>query len=284
MNEYGRIRRLALRHARIAFADQARLDASCPDLNYHSVPDFHRAVDDYDRFAEVFAEADILWLGAADGLTPDAVYVRDAAVMSPRGAILSNMGKPARSSEPLLHRSAFEAAGIPVAGEIGGDGRLEGGDVVWFDDRTLAAAEGYRTNPEGIRQLQALVGPDVHVEVVPLPHYRGPSDVFHLMSVISPLDRDLALVHSPLMPVRFRDWLLDRGIGLVECAPAEFEVLGCNVLALGPRDCLAAEGCPETAARLRAAGCRVRFYPSDEISAKGEGGPTCLTRPLQRDS
>lgn len=283
MNEYGRIRRLALRHARTAFANQARLNALCPGLNYHSVPDFDRAAADYDRFAAHFADADILWLDAADGLTPDAVYVRDAAVMSPRGAILCNMGKPARSGEPAVHREAFEAAGIPVAGEIGGDGRLEGGDVVWFDDRTLAVAEGYRTNPEGIRQLQALVGSAVHVEVVPLPHYRGPSDVFHLMSVISPLDRDLALVYLPLMPVRFRTWLLGRGIGLVECALAEFEVLGCNVLALGPRNCLVAEGCPETAARLKAAGCRVRTYPSNEISARGEGGPTCLTRPLLRD-
>lgn len=284
MNEYGRIRRIALRHARAAFASQARLDAHCPGLNYHTVPDYGKAVGDYDRFAGTFGEAEILWLDAAEGLTPDAIYVRDAAVMSPRGAILCNMGKPERSGEPEVHRRAFEAAGITVAGEITGDGRLEGGDVAWFDDRTLAVAEGYRTNPEGIRQLAELVGPEVHVEVVPLPHYKGPSDVFHLMSVISPLDRDLALVYSPLMPVRFRNWLLDRGIGLVECAPAEFEILGCNVLALGPRDCLVAENCPETAGRLEAAGCRVRTYPSDEISARGEGGPTCLTRPLLRDS
>jgi N-dimethylarginine dimethylaminohydrolase len=283
MNEYGRVRHIALRHARTAFAGQARLDAACPGLNYHAVPYFAQSVDDYDCFAGLLGDADILWLDDAPGLTPDAIYVRDAAVMSPRGAILCNMGKPERSAEPDIHRHAFEAAGITVAGAITGDGRLEGGDVVWFDAATLAVAEGYRTNPEGIRQLADLVGPDVHVEVVPLPHYKGPADVFHLMSVISPLDHNLALVHSPLMPVRFRSWLLDRGITLVEVAPAEFETLGCNVLALGPRDCLVAEGCPETAARLAAAGCRVTTYPSAEISAKGEGGPTCLTRPLLRD-
>ncbi len=119
--------------------------------------------------------------------------------------------------------------------------------------------------------------------VVPLPHYKGPDDVFHLMSIISPLDHDLALVHSPLMPVPFRDWLLARGIRRVEVAEAEFETLGCNALALAPRRCLMVEGNPETRARLEAAGCEVLTYDGAEISMKGAGGPTCLTRPLARD-
>ena len=117
---------------------------------------------------------------------------------------------------------------------------------------------------------------------VPLPHYRGPDDVFHLMSIISPLDADLALVHSPLMPVPFREWLLARGIGLVEVFEDELDTLGCNVLALGPRRCLMAEGNPETRRRLEAAGCEVLTYDATEISLKGQGGPTCLTRPLVR--
>lgn len=282
MNEYGRIEQLALRHARTAFYSQSRLDECCPGLNYHAVPDFDHSVADYDRFAGFFADAEILWLEEAEGLTPDAIYVRDAAIMSPGGAILCNMGKPERRAEPGLHRAAFRRAGIDVLGEITGEGYLEGGDLIWLDAQTCAVAEGYRTNPEGIRQLQQLLGADVHVEVVPLPHYKGPSDVFHLMSVISPLDRDLALVHSPLMPVRFRNWLLSRGIGLVEVSPDEFETIGCNVLALGPRHCLMAAGCGKTQSRLEAAGCRVETYPADEISRKGEGGPTCLTRPLRR--
>lgn len=282
MNEYGDIRRLALRHARTAFRSQAELERDCPGLNYHAVPDHAQALADYDRFAGFFDEADILWLDDAPALTADAIYVRDAAIPSPRGMILCNMGKPERRGEPAIHGKAFEAAGMKVLGAIEGDGYLEGGDFIWLDERTCAVAEGYRTNPEGIRQLKALLGDGVHVEVVPLPHYLGPSDVFHLMSIISPLDADLALVHSPLMPVRFRNWLLERGMRLVEVAEEEFTNLGCNVLALGPSRCLMASGCPETAARLRSAGCEVLTYPADEISRKGEGGPTCLTRPIER--
>jgi len=282
VNEYGRITHLALRHARTAFRDQTQLESCCPRLNYHAVPDFEQAVVDYDRFAGHFAGSEILWLEDSADLTPDAVYVRDAAVLSPKGAILCNMGKAERQPEPAVHGKAFSGAGIPVLGAISGDGRLEGGDLIWLDAETCAVAEGYRTNPEGIRQLRNLLGGDVHVEVVPLPHYKGPADVFHLMSVISPLDRDLALVHSPLMPVRFRNWLLARDIELIEVAPEDFERLGCNVLALGPRHCLMAEGCGKTADRLKLAGCSVETYPSEEISRKGEGGPTCLTRPLRR--
>jgi len=177
---------------------------------------------------------------------------------------------------------AFESLGLPLAGRIEGAGRLEGGDLVWFDATTCAVAQGYRTNEEGIAQLKTLLGPGVEVVTVPLPHYRGPDDVFHLMSIISPLDADLALVHSPLMPVPFREWLLARGIELVEVAEDELDTLGCNVLALGPRRCLMAEGNPKTRARLESAGCEVLTYDATEISLKGQGGPTCLTRPLVR--
>ena len=117
---------------------------------------------------------------------------------------------------------------------------------------------------------------------MPLPHYRGPDDVFHLMSMLSPLDRDLAVIYAPLMPVPFRHWLLERGMELIEVPEAEFESLGGNVLALAPRHCLMLEGNPQTRRRLEAAGCQVTTYQGSEISLKGAGGPTCLTRPLVR--
>jgi N-dimethylarginine dimethylaminohydrolase len=141
----------------------------------------------------------------------------------------------------------------------------------------------YRTNPEGIRQLTSLLAPlGVEVISVPLPHYKGPSDVFHLMSILSPVDKDLAVVYSPLMPIPFRELLLQRGYRLVEVPDEEFESMGCNVLALGPRNCLMVAGNPKTKAGLEAAGCRVTEYQGAEISVKGGGGPTCLTRPILR--
>ena len=137
-------------------------------------------------------------------------------------------------------------------------------------------------NDEGIRQLSVLVGPGVDVVTVPLPHYRGPSDVFHLMSIISPVDRDLAVVYSPLMPVPFREWLIGRGITLVEVPESEFDSMGANVLAVAPRQCVMVRGNPVTKARLEEAGATVHEYEGTEISLKGGGGPTCLTRPISR--
>lgn len=284
LNEFGPFRRVALRHARDAFGGPGIVAASWRDLNYLAPPDYGRALADYDRFAEILTEAgaEIDWLPPGSELTLDSLYVHDSAVPGPRGVVLCNMGKPARAREPAAMGAAFADLGLDIAGSIEGAGRLEGGDLVWFDEATCAVGRGYRTNDEGIRQLKALLGPGVEVVTVPLPHYRGPDDVFHLMSIISPLDVNLALVHSPLMPVVFREWLLGRGIELVEVVEQELDSLGCNVLALAPRRCLMAEGNPETRRRLEAAGCEVLTYDAAEISLKGQGGPTCLTRPLVR--
>ncbi len=284
LNEYGALKRVALRHPRAAFGGPEAVAASWRALGYGAAPDFARALADYDHFAEILAEAGaaIDFLPAGNGLTLDSLYVRDAALMAPGGIVLASMGKAARDGEPEAMASACQALGLSVAGRITGDGRLEGGDVIWLDDATCAVGQGYRTNAAGIRQLAEVLGPEVEAIVVPLPHYKGPDDVFHLMSIISPLDADLALVHSPLMPVVFRDFLLARGIHLVEVAEEEFETLGCNALALGPRRCLMAEGNPQTRARLEALGCEVLTYDGAEISMKGAGGPTCLTRPLAR--
>ena len=284
LNEYGPLRRVALRHPCAAFGGPEAVAASWRALGYGAAPDFDRACADYGRFAAILADAGaaIDFLPAGNGLTLDSLYVRDAALIAPGGIVLANMGKAARDGEPEAMAAACQALGLSVAGRITGDGRLEGGDVIWLDQATCAVGQGYRTNAAGIGQLAELLGPEVEVIVVPLPHYKGPHDVFHLMSIISPLDHDLALVHSPLMPVPFRDWLLARGIHLAEAAAEEFETLGCNALALGPRRCLMTEGNPQTRARLEAAGCEVLTYDGGEISMKGAGGPTCLTRPLVR--
>ena len=172
---------------------------------------------------------------------------------------------------------------FPVLGVITAPGTLEGGDVAWLDAKTLAVGHTYRTNEEGIRQLTALLQPlGVTILSVPMPHYKGPSDVFHLMSVLSPVDCNLAVVYSPLIPIVFRNELMARGYELVEVPDTEFDSMGCNVLALAPRVCLMVKGNPITKARLEKAGCKVIEYEGEEISVKGGGGPTCLTRPVMR--
>jgi N-dimethylarginine dimethylaminohydrolase len=282
-NEYSRLTRVLLHPASVAFRSD-RIQAQWRALNFTAPPDAARAADEYAAFADLLTRMNVRVEHVPDDprLTLDAIYVRDASIISPRGAIMCRMGKDARRDEPSVQQRAFASLGVPVAGVITAPGHIEGGDVVWFDERTVAVGRGYRTNDAGIAQLRAILGTDVEVIVVPLPHYRGPNDVFHLMSIISPVDAAMAVAYSPLMPVPFREWLLERGVQLVEVPGEEFDALGANVLAVAPRRCIMANGAPVTRARLESAGAEVFTYDGVEISGKGGGGPTCLTRPLER--
>ena len=283
-SDVGTLKSVLLKHARDAFRDAATVDAAWRGLNYLAPPDPGRAAAEYDRFAARIEEmgARIHWMPPDEVTTLDSLYVRDASIASSAGMILCNMGKAARSTEPAAQAEAFRTLGIPVAGAVTGAGKIEGGDVVWLAPTTLAVGRGYRTNDEGIRQLRGILGEGIDVVVAHLPHWRGPADVFHLMSILSPIDRDLALVYSPLLPVPFRELLLSRGFELVEVPDEEFESMGCNVLALGPRRCLMLDGNPVTRTRLEQAGAQVAIFSGEEICRKGSGGPTCLTRPIAR--
>jgi N-dimethylarginine dimethylaminohydrolase len=159
----------------------------------------------------------------------------------------------------------------------------DGGDIVWLDDKTIAVGRGYRTNDEAIRQLKELTSHQVdEFIVVPLPHDQGEAECLHLMSFISMVDHDLAVVHSRLMPVFFRQFLLERKIKLIEVPENEYQTLGCNVLALAPRVCMIVSGNNYTKKQLDVAGATVYEYKGKEISYKGTGGPTCLTAPVKR--
>jgi N-dimethylarginine dimethylaminohydrolase len=284
-SEVGLLTRLVVKHARDAFRSGAVIAGEWQTLGFTAPPDFATAVSEYDRFLALLddtgAAVDVLPPAAGVGL--DSIYVRDASVVCDRGAILCHMGKPLRQREPAAQAAMFHATGYPILGSITPPGRLEGGDIVWLDRRTIAAGRGYRTNDAGIAQLGALLGDAIdELVVVQLPHWRGPGDVFHLMSIFSPVDRDLAVVYSPLMPVPFRERLLDRGLSLVEVPDEEFATMGANVLALAPRRCVMLAGNPVTRSRLEHAGADVLAYDGDHISVRGGGGPTCLTRPLRR--
>ncbi len=225
MNEYGRITRIVLKHPRDAFVDRARIESQWRDLRFTAAPDLNEACREYDAFAGIIAStgAAIDYLPADERTTLDSIYVRDASIASSQGLILCAMGKPQRAAEPDAMDGACTRLGLRVVGRIVPPGRIEGGDVVWLDAGTLVVGRGYRTNDAGIEQLRAIVGRTVEVVVVPLPHWTGQGDVMHLMSLISPVDADLAVVYSRLLPVPFRDWLLTREITLVEVPDDEFE-------------------------------------------------------------
>src|SRR5213076_2795239 len=286
-SDVGRLRRVAVKHARDAFGDAAAIERQWRDLRYLARPDVTAATPEYERFLALLEAAGVETLGLPPDETVglDSLYARDASIVCDRGVILCNMGKPQRRTEPAAQEAAFRAAGIPIRGRITRDGTVEGGDVCWIDQRTLAVGRGYRTNDAGIRQLRDLVAPYVdEVIVVALPHWHGPDDVFHLMSIVSPIDHDLFLVYAPLLPVPFRQALLARGIELLEVPTPEFETLGCNVLAIAGREVMMLAENPVTRARLERAGVTVHEFAGREICLKGGGGPTCLTRPLARQA
>jgi N-dimethylarginine dimethylaminohydrolase len=203
--------------------------------------------------------------------------------MTDDGALLLRPGKPQRRDEPEALLAELLHAGIAVVGGLEEPALAEGGDILWLDDETLVVGRSYRTNDFGVDALRAAL-PAVDVIAVDLPHLRGRGEVLHLLSLISPLDDDLAVVYLPLMPVRLVELLERRGVKLVSVPDEEFETMGPNVLALGPRVGLALEGNDETRRRLERAGVEVLVYRGDEISRKGDGGPTCLTQPLSRGS
>ena len=271
-----------IKRAEAAFIDDSTLEAQWKQLNFLSKPAFPESVSEYKTF-EALLGARPVYLPSDRSLSIDSIYCRDAAIITNYGAILCRMGKSNRAGEPDAERALFEESGVKILGAIQAPGTLEGGDCAWIDEQTLAVGHTYRTNTEGIRQLKTLLEPKgIEVLVASMPHYRGPSDVFHLMSVFSPVDKDLAVVYSPLMPIAFRDELIRRGYSFVEVPDAEFDSMGCNVLAVAPRNCIMVKGNPETNRRLKVAGCSVVEYDGAEISIKGGGGPTCLTRPIER--
>ncbi len=283
-SEVGAIKSIFLKHVKDAYIDDKTIDNEWEILNFTGRPDFIKAQTEYRAFEYFIKQtgADIYYLPQDNTVTMDSMYCRDAALATDAGMILCNMGKDRRKPEPLAQKKAFLEHSIPVLGEITAPGTIEGGDVAWLDNKTLAVGHTYRTNEEGIRQLRHLLEPTgVDVLAFSLPHYKGASDVFHLMSIFSPIDSDLAVVYSPLMPISFRNELIKRGYELVEVTPDEFE-MACNVLALAPRKCLMLEGFPKTKKALEAVGCTILEYEGTEISAKGGGGPTCLTRPILR--
>ncbi len=251
------------------------------EYGWRAAPDHAAAATEHEHLCSLLEDAGAeVIVSHHDPGNPDAIYVYDPVLVGDAGAVLLRPGKEGRRGEPAAIAEPLAAAGVPVAAELSEPVCVEGGDTVWLDEETLLVGIGYRTNPAAVDAL----GDAFDVDVVPfdLPHWNGRDEVMHLMSFLSPLDRDLALVYARIAPVRLLELLSERGIEVVEVPDEEFETQGSNVLALGPRRALALDGNPETRRRMERAGVDVVSYRGDEISRKGDGGPTCLTRPLLR--
>jgi dimethylargininase len=250
------------------------------EYGWRAAPDPVRIAEEHEALRHILAAAGTeVVVAEPDDANPDAVYVYDPALVVDGRAVLLRPGKVGRRAEPEALGGALADAGIELAARLEEPALVEGGDTLWLDERTLAVGLGYRTNEAGAEALRRAL-PQLEVIAYDLPHWHGREEILHLMSLISPLAEDLAVVYPPLIPTRLMERLDE--VELVEVPEEEFDSMGCNVLALGPRRALVLEGNPETRRRLEAAGVDVTAYRGEELSRKGDGGPTCLTRPLER--
>lgn len=251
--------------------------SSWRDLGWRAEPDPIGLADEHARFRAALANAgaEVIEARGEPG-NLDSIYVYDPVLVTPRGAILLRPGKSGRRGEP---EALAPDLPLPLLGRLEGDEHAEGGDTVWLDERTLLVGHTYRTNGAGIEALRRLL-PGVDVLAFHLPHFHGRGEVLHLRSLLNPIAPQLAVVYLPLLPVPLVELLEERGIVLVEVPDDEFETMGPNVLGLPRGRALALTGNRVTRARLADAGVEVVEYAGDEISRKGDGGPTCLTLPV----
>lgn len=267
---------------------EAMANADPNEWHYGSKLDSDLLKRQHAAFAEIVKSsgAEIEWLTPTANNLADAVFTHDPSLVTDRGAILLNMGKPLRRGEVAEHSRFYTGNQIPILGSISPPGMVEAGDCLWLDPQTLAVGRGFRTNDAGIAQLQSMLGPlGVEVLTFDLPLYTGPDACLHLMSIISLLDQDLALIYEPLFPVGLYQLLRERAVTLVPAPVEEFEAsngLNLNVLAMSPRHGVMISGFSGTEAALRNAGCHIETFEGDELCIKCEGGPTCLTRPILR--
>jgi dimethylargininase len=253
--------------------------------HYAGRPDLEIAQQEHDALVSILSQAgaEVIYHDELQRDCADAIFVHDPAIVTDRGAIILRMGKDLRRGEEAAIARRFEELDVPIHYELHNEARAEGGDLLWIDHDTLAVGQGFRTNEQGLRQLREALEPlGVTLIAVPLPYYSGRNACLHLMSLISLVDHDAAVVYLPLLPVPFWQYLREREFRFIEVPEKEFESMGTNVLALAPGRCLMLEGNPITRRRLEEAGCQVFTYRGNEISLKAEGGPTCLTRPILR--
>ncbi len=279
------LRRVIMKSPVTAWKNTNNVKKYWKDLNFISQPKFDKAVFQFNQLTSLIESfgTEILMLPKNDETNLDSIYTHDAGIATSEGIIICNMGKKIRKNEPMALKNFLIENNLPIVGEIKDPGIIEGGDIIWINERTVAVGEGYRTNKKGIQQLRDILGNQVDdVIPVPLPHWLGPENCLHLMSNVSPIDHNLFLIYPKLLPVKFIKFLKNQNIKLIKVPDKEYESMACNVLPLAPKKCIMMSGNPITKTLLESNNVEVFTYDGSEISLKGAGGPTCLTRPIYR--
>ena len=279
------LKTVLLKDPKAAFKSQKTIDLQWQNLNFIEKPDYKKSIIQYGKFVDILNDnhVEVLFIPEDEKTSLDSIYTHDPMFMTPNGAVIGNMGKKQRKPETIMMKSYLDEMGIPIFGEIDNGGTLEGGDAIWINDKTVAVGLTYRTNNEGINQLRKILSTiSVELICVDLPHWNGPVDVLHLMSLISPLKEDLFLIYEKLLPVGFLKFLNKIAIKTISIADEDYDSLGCNVLPLSTAKCLITNGNDKTSKIIEEKGIEVIEFQASEICYKGSGGPTCLTRPIYR--
>lgn len=279
------LRRVILKRPQEAFISDQNIERQWRELNYLSKPDLQTAIREHEKLVNLLQTAgvDVLLLPKDERTGLDSIYTHDPCIVTDRGAIVFQTGKVTRRGEAAAMEDAFHQWDIPLLGRVDGDATAEGGDLVWLNQNTLLAGRGFRTNAAGIETLRKLLEPlGVKVYDFDLPYWNGPGDVLHLMSFISMIDSDLAVVYRRQMPAPLFQFLEEKKVQMIDVADSEYDSLGCNILTIAPRKVFMIRGNPITATRLKEVGCEVIEFDGQHIGFKGSGGPTCLTRPVLR--
>jgi len=282
----GPLRAVVVKRPEQAFRSASAINAEWKELGFTRPPDLEAAAREHRQLVSLLeaAGARVYFLPEDSRTNLESIYVHDPVLITNAGAVILQTGKVARRGEGPAMQDALNGWGVPILGTIEGGATAEAGDMIWLDSRTLLVGRGFRTNQTGIEWLSLLLQPlDVTVIPVQLPYWTGPEDVLHLMSFMSLLDTNLAVVYRKLLPVPLYELLVERGVTLVDILEDEYMTLGCNVLAVAPRQVIMVSGNPITRSRLERVGCTVSEFDGSEICIPGAGGPTCLTRPLLRD-
>ena len=279
------LKTVLLKDPEAAFKSQKIIDLQWENLNFIEKPDYKKSIIQYEKFVDILNDnnVEILYIPEDEKTSLDSIYTHDPMFMTPNGAVIGNMGKKQREPETSMMKNYLAEIGIPIFGEIDNEGTLEGGDVIWVNDKTAAVGLTYRTNNKGINQLRKILSSiSVDLICVDLPHWNGPVDVLHLMSLISPLKDDLFLIYEKLLPIGFLKLLNNLDIKTISIADEDYDSLGCNVLPLSTTKCLITSGNDKTFKIIEENGIEVIEFQASEICYKGSGGPTCLTRPIYR--
>ena len=206
-----------------------------------------------------------------------SVFTRDNAIITRGGAILCRMGVSYRRGEELPVMRTLARLGMPILHTIHGTGLMEGGSFLWLNDKTAVVAVGYRSNPEGTRQVAEVLN-TMGVELLCVDN-RGYG--LHIDGDIVMVDVDKAFAFIFELPW----WLLERaremGIQIIDADPRDGP-FGVNCLAVRPGRVIISSHAVRSAERLDKAGVEVIMIDYDELPKAG-GGIHCSTLPLVRD-